>query len=124
MAKQTILVVDDERDLLDLIEYNLKKEGFEVLKAENGEQGIEIARENKPDLVLMDIMMPVMDGYESMKKIRKMQRFKDLPIIALTAKAMKNDAEKCMNAGANEYLSKPLEAERLFSLMRVWLYKN
>ena len=103
----------------------LAEKNIQVLKAENGMIGIERLNENPDvDLVLMDIMMPVMDGYESMKKIRKMQRFKDLPIIALTAKAMKNDAEKCMNAGANEYLSKPLEAERLFSLMRVWLYKN
>ena len=122
--KKVLIVDDDMRNVFALTKI-LAEKNIQVLKAENGMIGIERLNENPDvDLVLMDIMMPVMDGYESMKKIRKMQRFKDLPIIALTAKAMKNDAEKCMNAGANEYLSKPLEAERLFSLMRVWLYKN
>ena len=71
MSKQTILVVDDERDLLDLIEYNLKKEGFKVLKAENGEEGISKAKEHKPDLILLDIMMPKMDGLEAVEIMRK-----------------------------------------------------
>ncbi len=87
MANQTILVVDDEKDLLDLIEYNLKKEGFDVLKAENGEEGIKIAKEHNPDLVLMDIMMPKMDGMEAVEKMRADDALKSIPIIFLTARS-------------------------------------
>jgi len=75
------------------------------------------------DLILMDIMMPTMDGYEATKRIRKDKLFKDIPIIALTAKAMKEDREKCIAAGANEYLAKPIDRDKLISLLRVWLYK-
>jgi CheY-like chemotaxis protein len=72
---------------------------------------------------LMDIMMPDMDGYETMQKIRAQQKFKNLPILALTAKTMKGDQEKCIAAGANDFLSKPVDADRLFSMLRVWLYR-
>ncbi|MCD4795911.1 MAG: response regulator, partial [Candidatus Cloacimonetes bacterium] len=75
------------------------------------------------DLVLMDIMMPVMDGYDAMKRIRAQKKFAALPIIALTAKAMKGDKEKCIAAGASDYLSKPLDIDKVLSLLRVWLYK-
>ncbi|MDY6991296.1 MAG: response regulator, partial [Pseudomonadota bacterium] len=75
------------------------------------------------DIVLMDIMMPEMDGYEATKKIRAQAQFRKLPIIALTAKAMKGDKAKCIEAGANDYLSKPVDTDKLVSLMRVWLYR-
>ena len=80
--------------------------------------------ESNPDveLVLMDVMMPEMDGYETTQAIRKMDRFKDLPIIAVTAKAMKGDREKTLAAGASDYITKPVDTEQLLSLMRVWLY--
>jgi two-component system alkaline phosphatase synthesis response regulator PhoP len=84
--KQTILVVDDEQDLLDLIEYNLKKEGFDVLKAEDGKAGIEAAREHNPSLVLLDIMMPKMDGLEVVERMREDEILKHIPIIFLTAR--------------------------------------
>ena len=87
MANKTILVVDDEQDILDLIEYNLKKEGFKVLKAENGEKGIEIAKEYKPDLGSLDIMMPKMDGLETVELIRKDEELKRTPVIFLTARS-------------------------------------
>jgi CheY-like chemotaxis protein len=75
------------------------------------------------DFVLMDIMMPEMDGYECMQRIRQRREFRDLPILALTAKAMKEDRQKCIEAGANDYISKPVDVERLMSLMRIWVRK-
>ena len=99
MSKQTILVVDDERDLLDLIEYNLKKEGFKVLKAENGEEGISKAKEHKPDLILLDIMMPKMDGLEAVEIMRKDDDLKKTPIIFLTARSDEKTEIDGLNKG-------------------------
>jgi len=89
----------------------------------NGKEGLACLNDN-PDvnLVLMDIMMPEMDGYTAIGEIRKQDRFKALPVIALTAKAMKGDRSKCIEAGANDYLAKPFDIDRLFSMLRVWLY--
>ncbi|UQX53152.1 response regulator [Cytobacillus pseudoceanisediminis] len=100
----------------------MNKEGMNVLTAENGMQCLDlIMGTEKIDIVLMDIMMPVMDGYETMKRLRGLDRHQDVPIIALTAKAMKGDREKCMEAGATDYISKPLKLDQLLSVMRVWL---
>jgi CheY-like chemotaxis protein len=97
---------------------------MEVLYAENGRDGIEVLQQN-PDvsLVLMDIMMPEMDGYETTRRVRKEARFAALPIIALTAKAMKGDREKSIAVGASDYITKPVDTDQLLSLMRVWLYQ-
>ncbi len=121
---QKILIVDDDMRNVFALSGALQKNGLDVYKAANGEKALEIL-ESEPsmDLVLMDIMMPVMDGYETMRAIRSKEQFKNLPIIAVTAKAMKEDRAKCLAAGANDYLTKPVDVNQLLSLMRVWLYK-
>ncbi|MFV1884082.1 MAG: response regulator [Balneola sp.] len=118
MAKKTILVVDDEKDLLDLIEYNLKKEGFEVLRAENGEQGIAIAKESKPDLVLLDIMMPKMDGLEAVEIMRKDDDLKRMPIIFLTARSDEKTEVEGLNKGGDDYITKPISTTKLISRIK------
>jgi hypothetical protein len=97
---------------------------MDVLPAETGMDALEQLEKNpRVDVVLMDIMLPEMDGYETTRRIRAMPQFKDLPIIALTAKAMKGDREKCLEAGASDYIAKPVDTEQLLSLLRVWLYR-
>ncbi len=118
MAKKTILVVDDEKDLLDLIEYNLKKEGFNVLKAENGEQGIAVAKEGKPDLVLLDIMMPKMDGLEAVELMRKDDDLKNIPIIFLTARSDEKTEVEGLNKGGDDYITKPISTTKLISRIK------
>jgi HAMP domain-containing protein/CheY-like chemotaxis protein/signal transduction histidine kinase len=119
-----VLVVDDDVRNIFAITSVLESSGMSVLFAENGKEGIELLQKNpEVNLVLMDVMMPGMDGYETMKAIRKLGDFKNLPIIALTAKAMKGDREKCLDAGASDYITKPVDPDQLLSLMRVWLYR-
>ena len=97
---------------------------MEVLVADNGKEALKkLEKEPNIDIVLMDIMMPEMDGYKAIQEIRTQPRFRQLPIIALTAKAMKGDKAKCIEAGANDYLAKPMDTDKLFSLMRVWFYR-
>ena len=118
MSKQTILVVDDERDLLDLIEYNLKKEGFKVLKAENGEEGISKAKEHRPDLILLDIMMPKMDGLEAVEIMRKDDDLKKTPIILLTARSDEKTEIDGLNKGGDDYITKPISTTKLVSRIK------
>lgn len=123
LAGKTVLIVDD--DMRNVFSLTSILEGYDIntVFAKNGRDGIDKLKANSNiDLVLMDIMMPEMDGYEAMREIRKDFKYKNLPIIALTAKAMKDDRAKCIAAGANEYLSKPVEITKLISLLRVWLY--
>jgi CheY-like chemotaxis protein len=122
---KTILLVDDDMRNLFALSKILSEKGFTVLKAEDGQKALALL-DAHPEvaLVLLDIMMPVMDGYQTAREIRKQSRFYDLPIIALTAKALKEDRSKCLEAGANDYLAKPVEVERLFSMLRVWLYRR
>jgi two-component system chemotaxis sensor kinase CheA len=118
-----ILIVDDDIRNVYALTVALEKYEMNIIVAENGREGIEVLQDNPDtDLILMDIMMPDIDGFEAMQRIRKIHEFKTIPIIALTAKAMKNSREECLNAGATDYISKPLNLDQLFSLMQVWLY--
>jgi HAMP domain-containing protein/CheY-like chemotaxis protein/signal transduction histidine kinase len=119
-----VLVVDDDARNIFALTTILENQGMDVLSATNGRQAIELIK-TQPDLsvVLMDIMMPEMDGFETMREIRKDPEFRTLPILALTAKAMKGDREKCLEAGASDYIAKPVNTEQLLSLLRVWLYR-
>jgi CheY-like chemotaxis protein len=122
-GKKVLLVDDDVRNLFALASA-LESRGLEIVFAENGREGIEALKQHPEiDLVLMDLMMPEMDGYEAMRALREMPDFKALPIIALTAKAMKGDREESIAAGASDYITKPVDIEQLLSLMQVWLYQ-
>jgi CheY-like chemotaxis protein len=119
-----ILVVDDDARNIFALTSLLENHDMEVISTTNGRDAIEII-ERTPELstVLMDIMMPDMDGYETIGKIRQNPAFSTLPILALTAKAMKGDREKCLNAGASDYIAKPVNTDQLLSLMRLWLFR-
>jgi len=124
LANRTILLVDDDVRNIFALSSALESYGLDIIVASNGKVAIDkMNAEDKIDLVVMDIMMPVMDGYETMRKIRKDKRFRDLPIIALTAKAMTGDKEKCIKAGASDYIMKPVDVEKLVSMIKVWLFK-
>ena len=121
--EHTILVVEDEQGIREAIGIYMKNQGYNVILAANGKEGLEKIETSDIHLAIVDIMMPVMDGITAIGEIRNSLKLNKLPIIALTAKAMKEDREKCIAAGANDYLSKPIEIDKLFSLLRVWLYK-
>lgn len=120
LEDRRILIVDDDVRNIFALTAALEPHGAQILTARNGKEALEKINPGV-DLILMDIMMPEMDGYESMRRIRKNDAYADIPILALTAKAMKDDKQKCIEAGANDYLSKPIEVEKLLSLIRVWL---
>ncbi|WP_143959888.1 response regulator [Litoribacter populi] len=122
-GKKILVVDDDSRNIFSLT-HALEAEGITCITAENGKVAVEmIQKDPKIDLILMDVMMPEMDGYEATNAIRGMEQFDHIPIIALTAKAMKGDREKCLASGMSDYVSKPVNINQLISLLRVWLYK-
>jgi CheY-like chemotaxis protein len=119
-----ILVVDDDVRNIFALTSALEHKGAVIEVARNGREALDkLAAVADIDLVLMDLMMPEMDGYTAMREIRKNPAWQKLPVIAVTAKAMKDDQERCLEAGANDYLAKPIELDRLFSLIRVWMPK-
>ncbi|HVG35194.1 MAG TPA: response regulator, partial [Pyrinomonadaceae bacterium] len=125
LSGRHVLIVDDDVRNIFALTSALESHNMQVIHAENGQEGIDMLKET-PDIevVLMDIMMPGMDGYEAIREIRGMTEFQKLPIIALTAKAMKADRDRCIEAGASDYISKPLDIDQLLSLLRVWLYSQ
>ncbi|HEY9800301.1 MAG TPA: HAMP domain-containing protein [Leptolyngbyaceae cyanobacterium] len=124
LAGKKVLIVDDDVRNIFALTSMLERHQMVVLYAENGREGINLL-ETTPDIdvVLMDVMMPEMDGYETTRLIRQREQFRDLPIIALTAKAMQGDRDQCIAAGASDYIAKPVDTEQLLSLLRVWLYR-
>ncbi|MBW4695493.1 MAG: response regulator [Lyngbya sp. HA4199-MV5] len=124
LAHKKVLIVDDDVRNIFALTSLLERYQMQVSYAENGVDGIAaLQRQPDIDVVLMDVMMPELDGYETTQAIRQMEAFRSLPIIALTAKAMQGDREKCLEAGASDYITKPVDAEQLLSLLRVWLYR-
>lgn len=122
IGKKALVVDDDMRNIFALTSL-LESKGIIVEPARNGKEALDIIkRDGQFDVILMDIMMPEMDGYTATRAIRKIRKYENTPIIALTAKAMKEDRNKCINAGANDYMSKPIEMDKLINLLRVWLY--
>jgi HAMP domain-containing protein/signal transduction histidine kinase/CheY-like chemotaxis protein len=124
LAGKTVLIVDDDIRNVFALTSMLELYSMRVLYGETGKEGLQILQQTDPvDLVIMDVMMPELDGYETIRAIRAIDKFKSLPIIALTAKAMKGDREKCIQAGASDYITKPADSDQLLSLLRVWLYR-
>jgi CheY-like chemotaxis protein len=124
LANKKVLIVDDDTRNTFALATILEDQDMEVVVAKNGKEALAaLDKTSNIAIVLMDVMMPEMDGYEAMQKIRAQTCFQKLPIIALTAKAMKGDKAKCIEAGANDYLAKPVDTDKLISLMKVWLYR-
>jgi len=122
LSGRRILIVDDDVRNVFALTSALEQHGIDVLYAGNGEEGLGmLRREPDIDLVLMDVMMPGMDGYTAMREIRRMPKFRDLPVIALTAKAMPGDRDNSLTAGASDYVTKPVDVEQLLSVIRSWL---
>jgi CheY-like chemotaxis protein len=121
-GKKVLVVDDDVRNIFALTSL-LERHDMEVVSCETGREAIVKVEEDPDfDMVLMDIMMPEMDGYETMRRIRQNPKHRLLPILALTAKAMKGDRERCLQAGASDYISKPVNTEELLALLRMWLF--
>jgi CheY-like chemotaxis protein len=124
LAGRKVLIVDDDMRNIFALTSALERYQMDVSYAENGREGIDALKAHPDtDIVLMDIMMPELDGYETIRRIRATDSFAQLPIIALTAKAMRGDRERCIEAGASDYITKPVDVEQLVSLLRVWLYR-
>jgi CheY-like chemotaxis protein len=124
LVGRTVLLVDDDARNIFTLSSVLERRGMKVLTATTGKEAIQtLETSDEVALVLMDIMMPEMDGYQTMQVIRSKAEFRRLPIIALTAKAMKGDREKCLEAGASDYLAKPVNTEQLLSALRMWLHR-
>jgi len=123
-AKQKILIVDDEPDILELVEYNLKKEGYQVYVASNGKEGISVARKVHPDLIILDIMMPVMDGIEACRLMRSIPEFKNTFMVFLTARSEEYSEIAGFNVGADDYIAKPIKPRALVSRINAILRRN
>ena len=124
LVNKTVLLVDDDSRNIFALSSVLERRGMLVLTATTGREAVNLLSQNSEvAIVLMDIMMPEMDGYQTMQAIREQAKWRKLPIVALTAKAMKGDREKCLEAGASDYLAKPVNTEQLLAALRIWLHR-
>lgn len=124
LTKQKILIVDDEPDILELVEYNLKKEGYQVYLATNGQEAIVMAKKSMPDLIILDIMMPKMDGIETCRMLRQMPEFKNTFMVFLTARSEEYSEIAGFNVGADDYIAKPIKPRALISRINAILRRN
>lgn len=124
MSKETILIVDDEEDILELIKYNLKSEGYQILTAQTGEAAIKIARQSQLDLLILDLMLPGIDGLEVTRYLKNNASTRDLPIVMLTAKGEESDVVTGLELGANDYISKPFSPKVLIARIRAILRRR
>jgi two-component system alkaline phosphatase synthesis response regulator PhoP len=124
MSKGTVLVIDDEKDLIELVRYNLDKEGFDVVAAHDGTSGLEIATRHKPNLVVLDLMMPGMDGLEVCRRMRGDERTRRIPVIMLTAKAAETDRIVGLELGADDYVTKPFSPRELVARVKAVLRRT
>jgi hypothetical protein len=123
LTGRRVLIVDDDIRNIFALSSVLEDYGMDIRTADNGREAIGIAQKERLDVILMDIMMPEMDGLETTREIRKLPGCNDLPIVAVTAKAMKGDRERCIEAGAWDYLSKPVDRDQLLSVLKAWLHR-
>ena len=124
MPKETILIVDDEQDIIELIKYNLKNEGYAILTAQTGEQAVKIAEQSQPDLMVLDLMLPGIDGLEVTKYLKNNEQTRDMPIVMLTAKGEESDIVTGLELGASDYISKPFSPKVLVARIRAILRRR
>ncbi len=116
--KYKVLVVDDEIPIQRIVKFNLEKEGYIVFLADNGKKAVESVKQNAPDLILLDVMMPEMDGYEVCKMLKKNGKTKHIPVIMLTARGQESDEKKGLSSGADDYITKPFSPKKLMELVK------
>lgn len=123
MSPKKILVVDDEVDLVEMVRFPLEMEGFSVLKSYNGEDALNQTRKEKPDLILLDLMLPKLDGYKVCRLLKFDEKYRNIPILMLTGKALEKDKALGMGTGANDYITKPFDLEKLVEKVKAYLSK-
>ncbi len=123
MSPKKILIVDDEVDLVETVRFPLEMEGFDVLVSYNGEDALNQARKESPDLIILDLMLPKLDGYKVCRLLKFDERYKHIPILMLTAKTQEKDKTLGMETGANEYITKPFEMDYLMEKVKTYLNK-
>jgi DNA-binding response OmpR family regulator len=124
MSKRKILIIEDDRDIVEMLEYNLKEEGYETISALNGEQGIELAGKERPDLIILDIMLPIIDGFEVCRILKNHDRVSHIPIIILSAKSQETDKVVGLELGADDYVTKPFSPRELIARTRAILRRR